>query len=669
MFDTFMQSQRLLMTSRRVIDVAIQDPIWKSMGRQVPLNPDHFFATNLKVDSSAHSEYLAISVTDSDPATAAAAVTSVINSYAELYNEQEKALEREIIGVLEDKQNSNQARIDQLNQLLREGEKEYGTADLSPFFEAAAARVTKFDSALSDIRAAMAAVPAAFPQAAPTTGPANPTGDTSGRAELSAAQIAASDPIMAGYVRDLDQLEDGLQQLLFRYGDAHQSVINARRSIAVARKRVENYVEMYRQFHAATAQSLGDPRVSTVSTVGKSLEDLRANEHSLNDLLEKAKKEMVAIGTKWGELRREGQELDSLRDQQQQLTRRIMVLRGEDQLGGRLSIISTGEIALSPDRDVRVRTAAVAGVGGAGLPIALIVLWSFARRRYHYSDDTEADVLLQQLPLLGVVPEVDHAAGDPETMDAAAHAIHQLRVTLRSTDAAGRSAVYMITSSTAGEGKTSVAISLGLSCAAAGLKTLLIDGDMVGRKLTASLGARGLEGFHESLVEKTLRRRVRRTPEGLYVLPAGNARAADACAISPTTAKHLLAEAREHFDVVLIDTGPILGSIEASVLARAADGLILTIGRGQHRHLVDKSLRRIRGLGASVVGCVFNRALMKDFSKSPYGSSSRSGADGHITPVPSGEAWRRYERFGSLVKAVVVSLPACLPTNAAKAAS
>ena len=68
MFDTFMLSQRLLITSRSVIDQAIQDPIWKATNRQVPDKPDRYYAEHMDVDIRPRSEFILITVHDEDPA-------------------------------------------------------------------------------------------------------------------------------------------------------------------------------------------------------------------------------------------------------------------------------------------------------------------------------------------------------------------------------------------------------------------------------------------------------------------------------------------------------------------------------------------------------------------------------------------------------------------------
>lgn len=658
MFDTFMQSQKLLMTSRRVIDLAMQDPVWKQYNRPVPTDPDDFFANNLKVDVGYRSEYISVSVTDKDPATAAAAVTAVINSYSTFYNELEAGLERQRIGVLDDKLAALKSQGDEVEKQLGKGEVDYGTSDLSPFYQAAVARVTKLEAALGDVRAALAT----SGSMSPTTGPSvasTSDGNPAAGEPQSPQQIASLDPVMQQYLTDQTRLEDQLDQLreVQGYGDAHKEVVRTKGLLELARRRVQNYAVMYRQYHAATSQALGDPRNQRVATAGLPLSVLRANEASLSDLYKKSKKDMVELGLKDSELRREREQLNQIRQDQQQLAKRIAVLRGEEQLGGRLSIISTGEVALSPERNKRLMYAAAAGGGGACLPFGLLLLFSFINRKYRYSDEAESATFIHRTPLLGILPEVGDDV-DADEKAAAAHSIHQLRIGLAANRPANTPTVYLITSAHSGEGKTSLAMSLGLSCAASRIRTLIIDGDLVGRKLTSTLQARDMEGLHEAVETGTLRQRVRRTDTGLFILPAGGATANDACSLSLPVVKSLMTEARRYFDIILVDSGPILGSVEASVFAQEADGVIFTISRGQSKQMVDRGMSRLSALGAHLAGWVFNRAIPDDFITSAYGSSTRSIADEMSRAPRIEQNVNRYNRFGSLVQAVAAGTPA-----------
>jgi len=174
------------------------------------------------------------------------------------------------------------------------------------------------------------------------------------------------------------------------------------------------------------------------------------------------------------------------------------------------------------------------------------------------------------------------------------------------------------------------------------------------------MNARDLEGLNEALSAGTIRGRVRKTAAGLYVMTAGKATGPDACAVSHASLRALLEECRAHFNVIIIDSGPILGSLESAVLAQEVDGVVFTISRGQQRELVQKAVQRVRSLGGLVVGFVFNRAKPQDFHRSPYGTAvSRHSiaADAVVAPEPNWDA-ESLVRFGPVVRAVASSFPA-----------
>jgi Mrp family chromosome partitioning ATPase len=110
----------------------------------------------------------------------------------------------------------------------------------------------------------------------------------------------------------------------------------------------------------------------------------------------------------------------------------------------------------------------------------------------------------------------------------------------------------------------------------------------------------------------------------LYVLPAGrSASAVSAGHLSVKAIKRVLEEARQHFDVVIVDSGPILGSIEAATVAQEVDGTVFVISRGQDQSAVQNALRRLHSLRVKVEGLVFNRAKDADLLQSSFGSSWR----------------------------------------------
>jgi capsular exopolysaccharide synthesis family protein len=209
--------------------------------------------------------------------------------------------------------------------------------------------------------------------------------------------------------------------------------------------------------------------------------------------------------------------------------------------------------------------------------------------------------------------------------------------------------VFAVTSASPGDGKTSLTLALGLSYAACGTRTLLIDCDLIGSGLSSRMNVNSPDGVLEAITNRSLLPFVKQTDVAdVAILPVGTAGNLHASTLSPQALRRLIEEAEQHFEVILIDTGPILGSIEASLVCAASDAVILTVARGQQRPMVEKSLGHLAAIGAKLAGVVFNRAQAQDFERSISGVSMRSVG---VPGLPRG-ARTTGPRLGPVARAV-----------------
>jgi succinoglycan biosynthesis transport protein ExoP len=656
-FQIVMESQRGLITSRRVTELAVQGPVWR--GQQLPEDWDDYFRRNLSVVIGRGSEFMRVIVTDTDRQRAMVAVNSVLDAYREIYKQQEREQEQERIGYMETRRRQLEKKVEDFEQELRA---QPYSGNLRWFYDATAEQVTRLRDRLLDLEMAMvmgAGTPPApvLARSVTTTQPAiEDTGPTSvattqgaapatqpGGADpgiLTIEQIALFDGRMQQLLDVRDQAEADLRSLKKRYGDAHPMAEAAVEAVQRAERRVESYAKA----HRARARA-GGPG----GTTGESLENLKASEARIKQLLTQ----------RLGELGKTDQGMhvqSELRKVEEALSKLVVDIenaKNEDLLAGRISVLATGQVPLSPSKDSRVKLAAAGGVVGLCLPASLIVLLSLTSRRLRYSEDAhEGPAAGKNIPLLGILPELPEKHRECEEMLAAAHSVHQIRVTLEAQESNHGSRAYLMTSSTAGEGKTSLTMSLGLSFASAGLRTLVIDGDLVGRRLTSSFSAKDMEGLQEAIAVGSLKQFIRKTRGGLHLLMAGHASTTNSSALPAAAIRSLLKEARRYFHVVLIDSGPILGSLEAAVLAQEVDGVIFTISQGQERRLVEHALRRLETLKVRMAGLIFNRAKRQDFSQSPFGSSARSSYATTDRASSPKEELQQLTNFGPLVHAV-----------------
>jgi capsular exopolysaccharide synthesis family protein len=286
-------------------------------------------------------------------------------------------------------------------------------------------------------------------------------------------------------------------------------------------------------------------------------------------------------------------------------------------------------------------------IGGALLPAVVVLLLSLLDGRFRYSDEANSD--LAGIPLLGILPNLPDLLTDPTQAATAAHCVHQIRTILQITGHSTERRVFAITSASPGDGKTSLTLALGLSFSASGSRTLLVDGDLIGGGLTARLNVNAEHGILEAMASRDIAPFIRTTDVAdLSFLPVGRAMGGYTGTISPAAVRRLVDEARKQFDVILIDTGPILGSIEASPVAVASDGVVLCVSRGQQRQLVDRALAHLHAIGGKLAGVVFNRAQAHDFER----STNRLG----LSSVPAGSDGRRSEAIGPVARAVASSV-------------
>jgi Mrp family chromosome partitioning ATPase len=126
--------------------------------------------------------------------------------------------------------------------------------------------------------------------------------------------------------------------------------------------------------------------------------------------------------------------------------------------------------------------------------------------------------------------------------------------------------------------------------------------------------------------------------------------------LSRASMEKILASLRRQFDTIVIDTGPLLGSLEANLAASLSDGVVLCVSRGQSSKFVNACLERLRRMGAPIAGLVFNRAKASDFSRSVSAGSVCSQS---LRPPGPGEKPRdaeaRRAARGALVRAVMGS--------------
>ena len=184
----------------------------------------------------------------------------------------------------------------------------------------------------------------------------------------------------------------------------------------------------------------------------------------------------------------------------------------------------------------------------------------------------------------------------------------------------------LFTSSTAGDGKTTVSVNTAITLAEASHKVLLIDGDL--RKPTihryfgiyakGRLGLSNLLSGVNNLDECCYP--IESVPN-LYVIPAGTLPPNPSELLASVPMKELLAQLEKQFEYILIDTPPIGIVTDAISLVNQVDGVafVATVGHSNVPE-ISRSLSKLKFAGANVLGFVVNKVAKKRdyYNKNAY---------------------------------------------------
>ena len=195
--------------------------------------------------------------------------------------------------------------------------------------------------------------------------------------------------------------------------------------------------------------------------------------------------------------------------------------------------------------------------------------------------------------------------------------------------------VLLVTSAYADEGKTTAASNLAISFAAAGRKVLLIDADLRHPSLDPIHNVDRVQGLSCLLNDvMPLHRVVQQSRiNSLDIVTAGPEVPNPAELLSSPRLAELLDEARKSYDIILVDSSPLLAVTDPAIIGAVADGIILTVRAWMlHRHDAEQSSELLQSLGTPILGLLVNGIHPGEggySSRNGYGYSSRNGYGGH----------------------------------------
>ncbi len=282
--------------------------------------------------------------------------------------------------------------------------------------------------------------------------------------------------------------------------------------------------------------------------------------------------------------------------------------------GGRspvvVSTVREATAPTAPSSPQPVRNAVLGLVLGLAAGFGLAVLRHLLDTRVRTADDVRALTDASVMAVIADEAGESRLAVRDDPTGISAEAFRRLRTNLQFLDTAQRLQVIVVTSSVPREGKSTVAANLAITLADAGSRVVLVDADLRRPSVAEYLDLEGGVGLTTVLIGKASLEDVVQ-PWGmnnLHVLPSGQVPPNPSEMVGSRAMAWVLRELAQRYDVVVVDTPPLLPVTDAAILARIAHGALVVTGTHiVRRPQVVESLAALEAVGARVLGVIVNR--------------------------------------------------------------
>ncbi len=167
-----------------------------------------------------------------------------------------------------------------------------------------------------------------------------------------------------------------------------------------------------------------------------------------------------------------------------------------------------------------------------------------------------------------------------------------------------------VTSANRGDGKSSVAVNLGISFAQINKKVVVVDCDMRLPTVAAKIGIPSKPGLSNFLigdngVDDLVIRRVE--DMGIDVVPAGNIPPDPTKLLESAYMSNLMDVLRKHYDIIVIDLPPLMPVSDAAILSKYIDGYLIIVKHNNSEYAkVEDTLHQLEFANAKIIGFVYN---------------------------------------------------------------
>ena len=424
---------------------------------------------------------------------------------------------------------------------------------------------------------------------------------------------ALNSPVIASLRQQRAQVSRDLASLQSRYGPMHPQVINQKKALD--------------DTDAAINEELGRLNANLRANV----EVARQRRASIEGSISGARGQLVsgnAASVELGQLQRDADAARTLYEAFLTRAKETTAQQATAQADARIdSPAAAPSRPSSPNIAINMFLGLVLG-GGIGIGIAFFIeRWNV---RLSTMDEVERRL---NVAYLGGLPTLASSIKKPTTkspteaiikhpLSSFAEGFRGLGTALVHGESAGSVKVIALTSALPGEGKTTTSICLARVTAMGGSRVVLMDCDLRRRSATATMAPHATIGLIEVLEGKATldQALVEDTESGAFFLPIGKDAHLAKSPISSPAFDALLAQLRNRFDLVLIDTAPVLPVVDTRILSQKVDALALIVKwRATPLRAVQAAIHQIEAVDGIVSGVALSLIDLNAQARSGYG--------------------------------------------------
>ncbi|HEX8088139.1 MAG TPA: polysaccharide biosynthesis tyrosine autokinase [Blastocatellia bacterium] len=437
---------------------------------------------------------------------------------------------------------------------------------------------------------------------------------------------AFSDAKLSELQKQLNDLQTQAAQLGVKYGPKNLRVLEVQQQIASVQSQID-----------ATRSNLEQK-------LKLDYERAVADESSLNAALQRSKGDAAQENQATIQYNILKQDLDTARSLYTDFLQKTNQAKAQvAEQHNNIRVIERAKVPnkpIGPKRAVMIILSLVVSLGGS---IGLVFFMEYLDSTIKNVEDVNRYV---QLPALGVIPSISsgksrrlmpkrehkHSDDGPgltapglelmkpgqlmalDNRSMAAEAYRALRTSVLLSAAGSPPKTILVTSSQAGEGKTTTCINTALSLAQLGCSVLIIDCDLRRPTTHKVLGVSHTLGLSTYLSRDVpIDGLIQRLPtKGVSLLACGPIPPNPAELISSEKMRSMLAALETRYDHILLDSPPLINVTDPVILSRIVDGVILVVHAGMStRYLVRRARQELASVGAKIFGVVLNNVNLR----------------------------------------------------------